>query len=36
MKLQCPHCHSDRVKITPSGTLARCLACLYSWAVSTR
>lgn len=34
MKLQCPHCLSEHVKITPSGTMARCLACLYSWVVS--
>lgn len=34
MKLQCPHCRGTRVKVGPSGTVARCLACLYSWVVS--
>jgi predicted Zn finger-like uncharacterized protein len=33
MKIVCPHCRSDKVKITPSGTRARCLSCLYSWLV---
>lgn len=34
MKLCCPHCRSEEVKISPSGTMARCLSCLYSWVVS--
>ena len=35
MKLCCPHCRSEEVKISPSGTVARCLSCLYSWLVVT-
>lgn len=34
VKITCPHCTSDQVKIGPSGILARCLSCLYSWVVS--
>lgn len=31
MKPRCPHCLSEDVWISPSGTLARCRSCLYSW-----
>lgn len=33
MRICCPQCRSEDVKISPSGTVARCLACLYSWLV---
>jgi hypothetical protein len=35
VKLVCPPGRSTRVRVGPDGTLARCLACLYSWVVST-
>jgi len=34
MKVCCPNCHSEDVKASPSGTIFRCLVCLYSWVVA--
>jgi hypothetical protein len=34
MKITCPNCRGEHVKVGPSGVLARCLSCLYSWVVS--
>jgi predicted Zn finger-like uncharacterized protein len=34
MKITCPNCRGEHVKVGPSGVLARCLSCLYSWVVT--